>query len=106
MTEEENKLITQLQTHESRVLYLLENYPPTRNNDFYLQLLYMKYFLGIQIPFLDWHKIRDASGELESISRMRRKIQNEKGLWPPTDPRVFLARQKREQAYRKVMPRL
>src|SRR5579875_225987 len=84
--------------------YLLERYPAARNNDFYLQLLWLKQFGGIvELPWIDWEKIKANSGKLESVRRVRQKIQNEMGLFQPTDPVIKARREKQRKMRREVM---
>lgn len=85
---------------KDQVLELLAKYPSTRNNDFYLQLLWLKHYGGISnLPYIEWSRIKGIAGKLESVSRVRRKIQNEEGRFPPTDPDVFRRRQMRAEDY-------
>src|SRR5579875_2115119 len=71
------KMQEELKKTKDQVLYLLERYPAARNNDFYLQLLWLKQFGGIvELPWIDWEKIKANSGKLESVRRVRQKIQN------------------------------
>lgn len=100
------KILAELTKTKDQVKYLLERYPPSRNNDFYLQILYLRIFGKLPLPWLDWEKITDFSGKLESIRRVRAKIQNEDGLFLPTDPRILEKRQKRAKAYRKVITKI
>ncbi|MHA1407948.1 MAG: hypothetical protein ACTSSG_11300 [Candidatus Heimdallarchaeaceae archaeon] len=96
-------LLKELKQIKDQVLFLLEHYPASRNNDFYLQVLWLKYFAGIKIPYIDWGKIGDLSGKLETVRRNRQKIQNEMCLYLPTDPEILRKRRKKEKAYRKVI---
>jgi hypothetical protein len=86
---------------KEQVLDLLDRYPQTRNNDFYLQWLWLKTYGGLsELPFIDWEKIKHLSGRTETIRRVRQKIQNEDGKYPPTDPEVKMRRAKRERKIR------
>lgn len=97
-------LEAELRKTKDQVLALLDRYPNARNNDFYLQLLWLKSFGGIKdIPFVEWTKIRELSGRLESVRRMRQKVQNEMGLYPPTDPEILRRRQERQELFRQAM---
>jgi len=83
-------------TKKEQVEYLLEKFPQTRENDFYLQYLWLKLFGKVNLPFIEWDMIKDISGTLETVSRVRRKIQNEDGKYlPSNDVRVY--RQKKRQ---------
>lgn len=83
-----------------RVKHLLEKYPNTRNSDSYLIVLYLKYFAGWPIPWIEWDKMNDVS--IESITRARRKFQ-EHGLFEPTDADVKRRRMRRERVFREVI---
>ena len=86
---------------KDQVLELLERYSDTRNNDFYLQWLWLKYYGGLpDLPFLDWKRIQYLSGKFETIRRVRQKIQNDEGKFRPTDPEVDKRRKKRERRIR------
>jgi len=102
----ENWLREEFKTIEERVRYILENYPATRNDDFYLCLIYIRLFcpeLSKYIKFIPWEVFKNARISFESITRARRKIQ-ERGEYLPTDPKVLRRRRKLEKAYRNVMP--
>jgi len=83
MTEKE-KFVTEFKTKKEEVEFLLEKYPATRENDFYLQLMWLKIFGHVNIPYIDWNSLKDFSGTLETVSRVRRKIQNEYGKYLPS----------------------
>ena len=99
------KFLDDIMTVKGKVEELLKRFPETRNNDFYLQLLYAKYVLNLPIPYIEWDQIKNIGGELETVSRCRRKY-NEMGLYLPTDSEVLQQRKKREHKFRKVMPTL
>jgi len=88
-----------LRTVKDRVEFLLQKYPPTRNNDFYLTLLYLKYFDNIPLPYIEWDHIVKATTP-ETVSRCRRKIQNDENRFLPTDPKVRRQRKIAEEIYR------
>src|SRR5579875_3225439 len=94
----------ELKKTKDQVLYLLERYPAARNNDFYLQLLWLKQFGGIvELPWIDLEKIKANSVKIESVRRVRQKIQNERGLFQPTDPVIKARRDKQRKMRREVM---
>ena len=100
-------MIMQLTQRKQQVEYLLEKYPNTRNNDFYLQLLWLKNFGGLsEIPYISWHKIKDIGGKLESVRRVRQKIQNEDGNFLPTNPRILKLRQRKQERWRESIKRI
>jgi hypothetical protein len=76
--EAKEKFLTDFKNKKSQVSYLLEKYPMTRENDFFLQYMWLKVFGKIDLPYIKWEDIK-ASGTLETLSRARRKIQNEEG---------------------------
>lgn len=95
-------ILAEFKRTQDQVEYLLEHYPATRNNDFYLQWLYMKYVLKLPMPYLDWQTMEDHSGKLETVRRTRQKIQNKYHKFPPTDP-VVKARREREKRIRRII---
>ncbi|MEO0252000.1 MAG: hypothetical protein ABIM44_07160 [candidate division WOR-3 bacterium] len=106
MTVEET-LREKLKTIRDRVLYVMENYPETRNNDLYLWLIYVRLFdndLSRYIKFIPYQYIKSAVS-FETISRVRRKVQEE-GFLLPTDPETLRRRRRLEKAFRRVMPRI
>jgi hypothetical protein len=96
--EDEQKVIRNFRTKMEQVEYLLERFPQTRENDFYLQYLWLKVFGKLNLPFIEWNTIKDISGTLETVSRVRRKIQNEYGKFLPSDE----VRLRREQKRRTI----
>lgn len=82
----EDHVISDLRTKRDQVLALLERYPQTRDNDFYLQLMWLRQFgnLSVAIPYIPFNEIQKLGGSLESVRRVRQKIQNEDGLFPPS----------------------
>lgn len=96
--DEEQKVIREFRTKKDEVEYLLERFPQTRENDFYLQYLWLKVFGKLNLPFIEWSTIKDMSGTLETVSRVRRKIQNENYKFLPSDD----VRLRREQKRRTI----
>ncbi len=89
-------------TIKEQVRWLLEHHPRTRENDFYLALLWLKYFGGVpELPYIDWEKIKAISGKIETVSRARRKWQ-EYGLYLPSDPAIK-ARRERQRKFARIM---
>jgi hypothetical protein len=86
---------------KDQVEHLLATYAQSRNNDFYLQLLWLKHFGGLaNLPYIEWGQIKRVAGKLENVSRIRRKIQHDEGKYPPTDPDVAIRRKLRAEEYR------
>src|SRR5579875_3692602 len=95
----------ELKKTKDQVLYLLERYPAARNNDFYLQLLWLKHFGGVvELTWIDWEKIKANSGKLESVMRVRQKIKKEIRLSQPKDREIKGRREKQRKMRRGVMP--
>lgn len=104
---EELELYKRLQTVKERVEYILNRYPNTRNNDFYLWLIYVRLFepeLKKYIKFIPYELIKKIT-PFSTIWRMRRKIQEE-GRYLPTDPEILKKRRKLAKLHRKVIPML
>jgi hypothetical protein len=78
-------ILSDFKTKKQQVEFLLDKYPATRDNDFYLQYMWLKIFGNLKLPYIDWNDIRMISGTLETVSRVRRKIQNEEGRYLPSD---------------------
>lgn len=105
MSVDEHSLLNELNKMRQQVEFLLGKYPESRNNDFYLSILWLREFGGLKryISFIPYDCIRELSGKTETLSRIRRKIQNNDGLYLPTDLNVMKKRRQREQNYRKVI---
>jgi len=95
-------------TVKSWVLHFLEHLPFTRNNDKRLMAyVWAKMFpeTFFQAPNGRWAMYVDDFIEKlpdpEAIRRQRANIQNDKGLFPPTDPEVIKKRHQREENWRK-----
>ena len=103
----ESSVKRRLKTIKDRVEWILENYPETRNDDFYLYIIYVREFepeLSKHIDYIPYNLIKKAP-RFETIRRMRQKLQ-EAGLYPPTDPEVMKKRKRLARIYQKVMPQL
>jgi len=101
----EETLAEKLKTVKERVEYILEHYPESRNDDFYLYLIYIRLFepkLSGYIKYIPFNLVKTAT-RFETIRRCRQKLQ-ESGQYLPTDPKVLRKRRKLAEAYRKVMP--
>jgi len=100
-------LVERLKTTKERVEYILENYPETRNDDLYLWLIYVRLFdkvLSKYIRRIPYGVIKRATRP-ETLSRVRRKIQEE-GRLLPTDPKVLKRRRRLEELYRRNIHRV
>jgi len=96
-------LAQHLKKVKDRVEWILQNYDSARNNDTVLEFIYMRKFENIQIPFVEWEKIRHIS--METISRVRRKFQ-EQGKYMPTSRYVIEKRKRAEKAFRGTINRV
>jgi len=103
----ENDLADKLKTVKERVEYILQHYPESRNDDFYLYLLYVRLFeprLSGYIRFIPLDLVKSAT-RFETIRRMRQKIQEE-GRYLPTDPQILEKRRKLAKVYGRVISQL
>lgn len=87
-------------TIKEKVRAILELNEEARNSDGYLEWLYGRWHVGLDLPYLDFVKLRTLN--FDSLTRARRYWQNQRGLFPPTDPRVREARRRKSQAMKKV----
>ena len=46
------------------VEYLLSKYPEAKNNDFYLQWLWLKEIESISLPDIPWRKFQELAGKM------------------------------------------
>jgi len=99
MSEEEN-LAEKLKTVKERVEYLLERYPESRNDDFYLYILYVRHFEP-ELPIHRIHTIRDN----QAINQIRdhKKMQAENPRRRPIPTNRPQGSKKAEKA-RKTLP--
>jgi hypothetical protein len=89
--------LTQVQ---GRVERLLHNHPDTRNNDLYLQWLYLMEYEELDMPFVKYADMARLSSVMESIRRCRQKIQNTEKKYPPTDQEIAKRRGWAEEDWR------
>ncbi len=75
------------------VEYLLSKYPEAKNNDFYLQWVWLKDIEGLDLPDLPWQRFQQLAGKMGSIRRARQKVQS-MGKHLPSDEKI-LQRRKR-----------
>jgi hypothetical protein len=98
-SEELAKLRAELRLVKTQVDWVLEHFPSSRNSDFILSLIYYRNFYGLPFPYVEYEAIKELP-QLESIRRVRQKIQNEEKRWLPTDETV-LRRRKKQKAMRR-----
>lgn len=75
------------------VEYLLEKYPDTKNNDFYLQWVWLKDIEKVDLPEMPWRKFEQLAGKMGSIRRARQKVQS-MGKHLPSDKKIFERRKR------------
>ena len=85
----------------SKVEKLLDEIPDTRNNDLYLQWIYLLRFEEIEMPYIPYSKFKELSSIMETIRRCRQKLQNTEKKYPPTDLEVAMKRGWAEEDWRK-----
>ena len=110
MQEERQALLAQLATSqlariEDRVAYLLLHFPETRESD---TALVIRYWRKFQADVIEAHSPLDLDilydlDNLETITRCRRHIQNELGLWRGT--RVRTGRDARQRELHEYLAR-
>lgn len=95
----------ELKTIENKVEYCLQKHEQTRNSDkslynAFLVEFYREFLVelngGWVIPIMDLYDIPPQS----QISRARRRIQNDKRKYPPTDIKIAKKRGWLEEEYR------
>lgn len=91
------KKIDEMRKVTEKTAWILANYPFTRNSD---KALIFKYWREadkiIEVTEENYDKLTIA----ESITRSRRKLQNELGLYLPTDEEIIEQRRINEDAVR------
>lgn len=99
-------VVRELRRKKEQVEHILRNYPNSRDNDFYLVILWLKLFGGLSdyIGYIPYELIRELSGVM-TLRRMRQKIQNDDGKYLPSDP-VRLARRDRARNIRRGIGRI
>jgi len=100
----EESVLAELKTVKDRVRFLLERFPLARNSDTYLFILYWKYFVNLITEYVPWKTMMKAATP-STIRTARQQVQNEEGLYPPTDPKVLRRRQRKREAYRRALGR-
>jgi hypothetical protein len=96
----------ELDDMQQKLFWIMEKYPETRNNDFYLIWLYLKYVEKLPLPYLSREKLNELSGITETIRRSRQIIQNERHLFPPTRKEVLTRRRQKEEDYHSYFAQL
>ena len=91
----DDKTLAEIKTIDGLVRRLLQVDERCRNDDKWLTFRVMRHFTNIYIPFEDFKKIP----AFETVKRCRAKIQNNEGLYPPTDAKALARRQQRERVF-------
>ena len=87
---------------EEIVLNILKNDIRARNSDKWLIIQVLRK-MGFKI-FIDYSHLGDMPS-FETITRIRRKLQNDEDLFPPTDERVISQRHQKEDEFREIFKR-
>ena len=102
---EGSKILDEFKTVKARVEYILRKYPEARNDDRYLWLMYVREFdpdMNKYIKYIPYKVLKNAVS-FETLRRVRQKIQNSEGRYPPTDPEVARKRRIRSEVIREVI---
>jgi len=86
------------------VEYVLSSFPGSRNSDLYLTILALRYCtpMGKYISIVPYELIREFDGILEAIRRTR-QLFNERGLYLPTDQRIYEKRLKKARRFKRAV---
>lgn len=87
-------------TAKELVEEVLNSDPRARNSDLWLILMVWKKKQHIDV-YIPYNQVKDLMSP-ETIRRVRQKIQNTEGKYPPTDPKVAVRRHIREEIIRKM----
>lgn len=90
------EIMGELKTIRDQVDNVMAFSEKARNNDFYLFWVWARRYLKINLPYLSEEVFEALNGKTETVRRVRQKIQNEEGRWPPTY-QTKVARVEREQ---------
>jgi hypothetical protein len=91
--------ISELITTKDRVKEILRQDNRARNSDLWLVLQVWRLCNKVNF-YIPYDKIQDLTA-FETISRVRRQIQNKEGLYPPTDKAVLINRGIKQEIYHK-----
>ena len=98
MSESEVKL--NLKNAETMVRYIMAHFPETRSNDKLLMLHYWELADRIRIPRTFWRDFMKKATPPETITRVRRRIQQEGDYQPREEVRRI--RQVRSKKFREI----
>ena len=84
-----------------QVKNILIEYEGARNSDITLTILLWQKFYGVE-DSLNVNKLYDLPTQ-DAIKRYRAEIQNEKGLYLPTDPEILKQRKINEQLWKQEL---
>jgi hypothetical protein len=102
--DEVRRLIADLKQKKNQVALILEKYPKTRNSDFLLTWTWLRLCPKVDVPKLPYKTVRDLCGALETVRRVRQKL-NEECRYLPTDPVVLKKRRRKAEHMRKATKR-
>ncbi|KKM65630.1 hypothetical protein LCGC14_1489370 [marine sediment metagenome] len=91
-----HRVLLQLEDVEEKVCWLLAKYEKTRNSDMFLLMKFWNEAEQWNGMFIEPYIYRITSAE--TITRIRRYLQNTLHLWMPTDEEVIEARSIKELA--------
>jgi len=94
--------LEKLKTVKERVMWILKHYPAARNDYRLLVHLFHYYFDNLK-QYIPFNILRNLTPP-ESITRAARYIQNELGLYPPTQ-RTRTRRRKKQEVYQRAYGR-
>ena len=98
MSESEVKM--KLKNAETMVRYIMAHFPETRSNDKLLMLRYWELADGIRIPRTFWRDFMKKATTPETITRVRRRIQQQQEYLPREEVRRI--RQARSKKFREI----
>lgn len=88
-------------TLKDQVKNILIEFPETRNSDIALTIYIWQKFYGVE-DSIDLSRLYELPSQ-DNIKRVRAFIQNEQGLYLPTDPEIMRVRGIKEQEWKQDM---
>jgi hypothetical protein len=101
MSERLDQLKGKLSDTETAIRYILAHFPEARSNDKLLMLIYWEMFDKITIPKEFKQAFLHEATHPETITRMRRKIQEEGNYLPRQE--ILEARRRKQQAMSRIL---
>ena len=90
----------EIDTVKKQVRKIMVDHPSTRDNDLLLIFTYLEKHMGLKMPRLEIRHL-NYGGICGTVSRVRRKIQNEDKVLLPNSQVVRRQRRIKEEDYRK-----